>query len=99
MYVLFCSLHFHCEKLGKLDVTCGVILDDDGKGTMDVFGHPKAVAFFEESNIAPKFYSYVNARGMFIVIAYCGCNISHIQHLKNCTMPKNSSAQSMGSFQ
>ncbi|XP_067046460.1 anti-sigma-I factor RsgI-like [Acropora muricata] len=52
-----------CEKLGKLDVTCGVILDDDGKGTMDVFGHPKAVAFFEESNIAPKFYSYVNASG------------------------------------
>ena len=41
MYVLFCSLHFQCEKLGKLDVTCGVILDDDGKGTMDVFGHPE----------------------------------------------------------
>ena len=58
-----------------------VILDDDGKGT-------RAVALFEESNIVPKFYSYDNARGMFIIIGYSGCNISHIQHLKNCTMPK-----------
>ena len=43
---------------------------------MDVFGHPRAVTFFEESNIAGKFYSYVNAEGTVFTI-FLSINSSH----------------------
>ena len=42
---------------------CTVILDDNGKGSMDVLSHPGGVKFFEESNIAGKFYAHVNGGG------------------------------------
>lgn len=70
-------LHFQCERLRELGVKCAVILDDDGKGSMDVFGHPRAVTFFEESNIAGKFYSYVNAEGTVFTI-FLSINSSHL---------------------
>lgn len=39
---------------------------------MDVFGHPRAVQFIKESSIAGKFYSFVNAEGLFTIFIKFG---------------------------
>ena len=42
---------------------CLFISDSDGRGAMDVFGHPRAVQFAQDSQMAAKFFAFVNGEG------------------------------------
>ena len=59
---------YQCDKLSELEIKCAFISDDDGSGTMDIFGHARAVKFFEENNIAGKFFSFVNGEGVILIL-------------------------------
>ena len=43
-----------------LGVKCLFISDNNGTGTMEVYGHPSAVRFAESSQLAAKFFAFVN---------------------------------------
>ena len=60
-----CCLNFlfQCAKLKELGVKCLFISDSDGRGAMDVFGHPRAVQFAQDSQMAAKFFAFVNGEG------------------------------------
>lgn len=59
---------YQCDKLSELGVKCAFISDEDGSGTMDIFGHERAVKFFEHNNIAGKFFSFVNGEGVALIL-------------------------------
>ena len=48
---------------------CAFISDEDGSGTMDIFGHERAVKFFEQNNLAGKFFSFVNGEGGSLILS------------------------------
>ncbi|KAK2546915.1 hypothetical protein P5673_033344 [Acropora cervicornis] len=52
-----------CDNLKDLGVKCLFISDNDGTGTMEVYGHPSAVRFAESSQLAAKFFAFVNGEG------------------------------------
>ena len=55
---------------------CAFISDEDGSGTMDIFGHERAVKFFEHNNIAGKFFSFVNGGVALILFSHTTYYIS-----------------------
>ena len=59
---------YQCDKLSELGVKCAFISDEDGSGTMDIFGHARAVKFFGDNNIAGKFFSFLNGEGMSLIL-------------------------------
>ncbi|XP_067034863.1 uncharacterized protein [Acropora muricata] len=52
-----------CDNLKDLSIKCLFISDNDGTGTMEVYGHPSAVRFVESSQLAAKFFAFVNGEG------------------------------------
>jgi len=66
-------------------VKCAFISDDDGSGTLDIFGHPRAVKFFEDNSIAGKFFSFVNGEGLSLILPiptmYSINDLSHIRFI------------------
>ncbi|XP_068670303.1 uncharacterized protein [Montipora foliosa] len=52
-----------CDNLKDLGVRCLFISDNHGTGTMEVCGHPIAMRFAETSQLAGKFFAFVNGEG------------------------------------
>ena len=50
------------KKLKELGVKCLFISDNDGRGAMDVFCHPRAVQFAQDSQMAAKFFAFITVR-------------------------------------
>lgn len=47
---------------------CLFITDNDGNENMEVYGHPRALEFVQEGQLAAKFFAYVNSKGIFNIV-------------------------------
>lgn len=61
----------YLDNLKELGVKCLFIADNDGSGTMEVYGNPSAVRFAETSQLAERFFVFVNEEGIRVIQIFC----------------------------